>query len=130
MGAAVEQKGTMMHCLTICFGPAGTTWALMFKTKEAAEAAYAREWVTPGLGIEVVDDFEQNITIKTDDVHAVMLEDMSLSKLAHIERALHNVRTQAEGNKMAQADPALQHLTRGPGIISPVPMGNGRFPAG
>jgi len=117
-----------MYCLTICFGPAATTWALMFKTKESAEAALAREWTDSGHTIEVIDDFEQNITIKTDAVHAIMYEDLSLSKLAHIERALHQARMQAEGQKMAQTDPALVHAARGPNIISPMMGGNGRFP--
>lgn len=121
----------MMHCLTICFGPAGTTWALMFKTKEAAEA----NWNSVAMKSSNVvtrfrDDFGQELVLETDKIHGIMLEDMSLSKLAHIERALHQARMQAEGQKMAQADPALAQAGRGPGIISPVPMGNGRFPAG
>ena len=116
-----------MYCLTICFGPANTPWALMFKTQEAAEAALHKS-VAPGLKIIIEDDFGQRAYFSTTAIHGLMLEDLSLSKLAHIERALHQARMQAEGQKMAQTDPALMHAARGPNIISPMMGGNGRFP--
>jgi hypothetical protein len=130
MGAKTERKGTLMYCLTICFGPAATTWALMFKTKETAEIGWNAIALAKANNVVVnfSDDFGQEIVLESAPVHGVMLEDLSLSKLAHIERALHQARMQAEGQKMAQTDPALVHAARGPNIISPMMGGNGRFP--
>jgi hypothetical protein len=141
-----------MHCLTIVFGPSATAWTLMFKTKEAAEAALdsaglslrdaggrlanrasrldpsveGQSWLA-GDHVTVVDDFGQTIALNKEVVHGTMLEDMSLSKLAHIERGLHIARTNAEGQKIARSDPTLQEYARAPGIISPMGMGNGRM---
>jgi len=126
MGAKTKRKGTLMYCLTICFGPAATTWALMFKTEE--KAIQALQFINEHVDGNFTDDFGQTIALKTSELHGVMLEDLSLSKLAHIERALHQARMQAEGQKMAQTDPALMHAARGPNIISPMMGGNGRFP--
>jgi len=121
-----------MYCLTICFGPAATTWALMFKTKEEAQTQYDHVTTvleeTDSNRVVLTDDFGQRTSLDSNTVHGVMLEDLSLSKLAHIERALHQARMQAEGQKMAQTDPALVHAARGPNIISPMMGGNGRFP--
>jgi hypothetical protein len=126
MGAKTERKGTLMYCLTICFGPVATTWALMFKTEE--KAVQVLQFVNEHVDGSFTDDFGQTIALKTSELHGAMLEDLSLSKLAHIERALHQARMQAEGQKMAQTDPALVHAARGPNIISPMMGGNGRFP--
>jgi hypothetical protein len=99
----------------------------MFKTQETANKAIEftqNEWVN------ITDDFGQQASFRGEQIYGFLLEDLNASKLAHIERALHNARMQAEGQKMAQADPALVHASRGPNIISPMGMGNGRFPAG
>jgi len=56
-----------------------------------------------------------------------MLEDMEKSKLAHIERGLHQARTQAKAQQAATQDPVLKSaaMMRGPAMIDP--MGNSRF---
>lgn len=56
-----------------------------------------------------------------------MVEDMDKTKMAHIEMALHQARTQIAGNKAAEADPAIRtaSMMRGPAVINP--MGNGGF---
>ncbi len=126
-----------MHLLTIVFGPTPTPWALLFKTPEAADktfidlevakkTAIAVEGIAPT--ISVADDFGQRATLDVKSIHGFMLEDMEQSKLAHIERGLHQARTQARANQMAQGDPVLKNaaMMQGPAMLSP--MGNsGRF---
>ena len=59
--------------------------------------------------VSVADDFGQRATIDIKSIHGFMLEDMEQSKLAHIERGLHQARTQARAQQMATADPVLKN---------------------
>ena len=113
-----------MFCLTVTFGNAGTTWALLFKTLGAAESAYARFDVmhlqhhaaTP---IAVEDDFGQRVRIPGNEVKGLMLDDMSQSQAARIEMGLYQQKTVARGNKLAQTDPELRHSAQGPAVLTP-----------
>jgi len=122
-----------MYLLTVVFGPMATQWALLFKTKEAAEKAHETASMVPfqnhsptHFHINLEDDFGQRLRIAGAAVHGVMLEDMAASQLAHIERALHQAKMQAKGNKIAQTDPELREAARGPAVLSPG-MHNGPF---
>lgn len=115
-----------MFALTISFGPQGTMWRLLYKTEETAQRAYAVTERVPNPYLE--DDFGQKLHVH-GQVHGIMLEDMEQSKLANIEMALHNARTQAGAQTRAANDPILKsaQMTRGPAMLSP--MGpNGGWP--
>jgi|HubBroStandDraft_3_1064219.scaffolds.fasta_scaffold41976_2 hypothetical protein len=136
-----------MFSLTIVFGPGPMVWTLMFKTEEAAEdAALAVRSILQARGkdtnfspisaVSLKDDFGQIAEVTTESLHGFMLENMEQSKLAHIERALHQARTQAKGAEIADSDPVLAQARRraqgGMPIMQPMPTGfspNGRFPS-
>lgn len=122
-----------MHSLTICFGPTGTTWTLLFKEEEKAAALY-NNYVRAANNVDRAmlvgsDDFGQAFAINIDLVNGIMLEDMDLSQMAQVERGLHQAKAQAKAQERAMADPViLQSLRRqqqGPAVMSPVP--GGRF---
>jgi hypothetical protein len=121
-----------MYLLTVIFGPMATQWALLFKTKEAAEKAYDSFSIVPlqthgpTATFALEDDFGQRIRLSSAELRGIMLEDMAASQLAHIERALHQAKMQAKGNKIAQTDPELREAARGPAVLSPG-MHNGPF---
>ena len=60
-------------------------------------------------------------------VAGMMFEDLDKSMLAHVERGLHNARTQAKAQQQAMSDPVLKTAAmtaqRGPAIYDP--QGNG-----
>lgn len=116
-----------MYALTICFGPTGTNWRLLFKTKESLEKQRNEMPVMEQLFI--TDDFGQQCTIKTKQIHGTMIEDLDESKVANVEMALHGARTQASAQQRAEADPTLRaaRFAQGPAVINP--MGNGRWPS-
>lgn len=117
-----------MHLLTIVFGPSPTPWAFMFQKLELAEKAFNDlQMVTPT--VKIADEFGQCAVINTSQIHGVMLEDLEKSKLAYIERELHQARTIARTRQIAAGDPILKAaaMAQGPAILSP--MGNGRFPS-
>lgn len=110
-----------MFSLTISFGPGPVMWTLMWRDKAKAIKAY-EQYATIEDTLILTDDFGQEARIAREDIHGVMLEDMELSKLAHIERALHQARTQAQGQTMAQNDSVLRTARHqgGPPILSPM----------
>jgi len=122
-----------MFSMTIVFGSAPVPWTLLFKTKEAFDAAmqtYRNSKATSfeGVNFTTTDDFGQTIDVKRDAIHGVMFEDMEQSKVAHIERGLHQTRTQIAAERAGQADPGISAYVRtrqqGPAVISPF---NGAF---
>lgn len=121
-----------MFSLTIVFGPSSAMWALMFKTEEAARAKLVIPFgqdECPGM-IKLVDDFGQECTLRTAEIHGWMLEDLEQSKLTHIERALHQARTKLKGDEIARADPTLRAATQQQPILQPAMPGmmpNGGF---
>ncbi len=121
-----------MFSLTIVFGPGPMVWTLMFQDQaKAALAAIEIDNTSSENRIHLGDDFGQVVSISRAEIHGSMLEDMEQSRLAHIERALHQARTQAKGAEIADADPVLrQARMKAHGQSMPIlqPMGNGRFP--
>jgi hypothetical protein len=118
-----------MHSLTISFGPSATTWALMFKTEEAAKAQYDALTVARPVGgpIAIKDDFGQNLFIKPESLHCVILEDLDQTQIAIIARSIHQAQTQAKAQQQATNDPVLKTAAmtqRGPAMLTPM---NGRF---
>jgi hypothetical protein len=103
-------------------------WALMFKTKEAANKAWAHITKDTDPVMVLADDFGQQVAITLNKLTGAVLEDLNQTKLAHIERGLHEARTRAKMQQDAQADPVLRTaaMIQGPAMISP--MGNGPFP--
>ncbi len=136
-----------MFSLTIVFGPSPMVWTLMFKTEETAREAY--QFLNAETGptkvgphdktgmsmVKLVDDFGQETALKRTEISGSMLENLEQSRLAHIERALHQARTQAKGAEIADNDPVLKQARHraqgGMPMIQPVPgFGpNGRFPS-
>ena len=112
-----------MHKLTIVFGPTGTVWPLMFKTEEAAKAAYAlvNEAVFTADSFELFDDFAQSVRIRAGQTQGAMLEDLEVSKLAHVEHQMHVWRVQALSQQTATTDPMLRAAAarQGPAVITP-----------
>jgi predicted CopG family antitoxin len=119
-----------MYLLTIVFGPSPTPWSLLFEKPEAAEDVFfslQKSKQEKRDFIDIVDEFGQRTVIDIASIHGFMLEDMEKSKLAHIERGLHQARTQAKAQQAATQDPVLKSaaMMRGPAMIDP--MGNSRF---
>ena len=121
-----------MHLLTVVFGPTSTSLAFLFRNEEQAqtelealERAMLLETETSLVVID--DDFGQHAAIRIKSLHGFLLENMEESKLAHIERGLHNARTQARANQAAQSDPVLKSAMAGMSPVNPAmlsPMGN------
>ena len=116
-----------MHSLTICFGPTGTIWTLLFKEEERAKSVFALLVGADGGALATVDDFGQQVLIRPEEVRGMLLDDMDLSQAAYIERGLHQARSQAKAQQRAMADPAIRSaaMGQGPAVMSPVP--GGRF---
>lgn len=120
-----------MHSLTIAFGPTGAMWAFLFRTKEAADVAHTAVRTAQGChgeNITVEDEFGQTATFASHAVHGSVLEDLERTKMAHVERALHQARLQAKAQQMAQGDATLKaaQMMSGPAMLSP--GGNGFRP--
>lgn len=119
-----------MHTLSILVGPSGTSWALMFKTEDAAKAQFdilAAARVMNGQ-VTLKDEFGQQAHFKLEDFHGAILEDMDLTQQAVIARSIHQAQTQARAHAQAANDPVLKTAAmtqRGPAMLTP--MGNGRF---
>src|SRR5437879_2532407 len=113
-----------MHSLTICFGPTGTVWNLLFKEEAKAKEAYAAIGKS-----DVTDDFGQTIGTSLNAIHGILLEDLDVSQVAQVERGLHQARGQAKAQTRAMEDPIIKESLRrqqmGPAVMSPVP--GGRF---
>lgn len=119
-----------MHLLTVVFGPTPTPWALLFKEEAAAEDAFNAIAAAKKDGGTVIikDEFGQSGCFAAVGIHGFMLEDMEKSKVAAIERALHQERIKIKANQQAKSDPVIgpaMNMNHGPAILSP--MGPGRF---
>ena len=113
-----------MFIINVALG--NTSWRLLFKQEDSAKIAF--EALTKGAErISILDDFGQELSTQPKVVHGVMLEDMDKTKMAHVEMALHQARTQGLATKMAQTDPALKaQSAMSPSVLNP--MGNGFRP--
>jgi hypothetical protein len=121
-----------MFSLTIVFGPGPMVWTLMFKERDRAYSAAV--FPSDATMLNLVDDFGQDASIRIDDIHGTMIEDLEQSKLAHIERALHQARTKVKADELAQADPVIRSaaMRQGGAILQPAMPGmpfqqNGRM---
>jgi len=116
-----------MFCMTIVFGASAVPWTLLFKTQEAFNEAVISFKNPPAFDskdFDITDDYGQHVSLKRDAIHGVMFEDMTKSRLAHIERGLHHTRTQIEANNMGKADPSISSYMRmmqggSPPVIQP-----------
>ena len=116
-----------MFCINVALG--STSWRLLFKDEDKATEAFNVLDARANADLRVADDFGQVLVAHVDSMHGVMFEDLDQTKLAHIEMALHQARTQNAAQKMAASDPSLRAGVNqaGPAIISP--MGNGFRPS-
>jgi len=113
-----------MHIITIACPPVALEF--VFKTKETAEKACSN-FNAKADSLTITDDFGKTGVFFSKDISCWAVEDCDLSKRAHIERALHQQRTQTEFQKLAESDPIIRGAMRGgPAILSPVPGFNGR----
>ena len=113
-----------MHVITVAFGTAPAMWQFVFKTEEAAQKAWID--VMKAGRISITDEFGQTAAFDTNNVTGRMMENLDLSKLAQVQRGLHQQRTQAEFQKAAESDPAIRMAMRGPAVLSPMAGFNGR----
>ena len=116
-----------MYCITIALKDNPATWTLLFNDADRAKKASVA-YETAVDEISITDDFGQTAAIKKSCVAGAMFEDLDKSMLAHIERGLHNARTQAKAQQIAVNDPILKTaaMTRqGPALFDP--QGNGAF---
>jgi hypothetical protein len=119
-----------MHLLTVVFGPSPVPWSFLFKEEQPAHQAFndmtsAKGTKTP---VVITDDFGQQASFDAKDISGFMLEDLEKSKVAAIERALHQERIKIKANQQAKSDPVIgpaMNMNHGPAILSP--MGPGRF---
>lgn len=118
-----------MFIINVALG--NTSWRLLFKDEARAVTASldlttAWERNADAL-ISINDDFGQTIRMRGSAIHGMMTEDMDKTKMAHVEMALHQARTQGLATKMAQTDPALKaQASMSPNVLNP--MGNGFMP--
>lgn len=114
-----------MFIINVALG--NTSWRLLFKDEVGAGKAVSA-LCTSEPAVEIADDFGQALFATTKSIHGWMLEDMDKTKMAHVEMALHQARTQGLATKMAQHDPALKAQSNmgGPSVLNP--MGNGFRP--
>ena len=126
-----------MFSLTIIFGTSPNPWVLLFKPKEAAEAAMdayrvnGKTTTWEGSDFMAVDDFGQVAAINRTAIHGVLFEDLDQSKMVAIELGLHRARTQARAEQMASGDPILKAASMrqaGNAMLTPsIPGFNGAF---
>jgi hypothetical protein len=125
-----------MFSLTIAVG--NTAWALMYKTEGSAQDALAvlegalPASISSGFAqlpyAKISDDFGQVVSLNASSMHGFILEDLTVSKGAHIERALQQARTHAEAQTAWQNDPVARAAARGPSVLAPgMHIPNGRF---
>ena len=121
-----------MFAITIFFGSAGAFQGL-FRQEDKARSAQAALAFNPAtaLGatewIAIADDFGQELCIERSKLNGYIFENLDQTKLAHVERALHQQRTQNLAQKTADSDPGLRaHRTmNGPAMLGAFgPRGN------
>lgn len=122
-----------MFCISIALKDTQIVWTLLYKEQEKATAQWDHYvGCDSSMPVGLNDDFGQALLVKPADVAGAMLEDLDQSMLAHVEKGLHNARTQAKAETIAMNDPVLKTAAmakqRGPGIFAP--MGNGGMPHG
>ena len=111
----------------ICFGPAATTWAFLFKEKEYAHKMFDSALLLhrDGKPFAVVDDFGQSASMS--DMKGICLEDLDQTEAARIQRSLAEERVKIKAMEAAKTDPvisaAIRQARQGAPVITP--MGGG-----
>lgn len=114
-----------MHVITIAFGAAPLAWQFVFKTEESAQKVWTEQVMKAGR-VSITDDFGQTGVFDTNNISGRMIENLDLSKQAHVARSLHQQKMQAEFQKAAESDPTIRSAIRAsPAVIQPFGM-NGR----
>jgi len=118
-----------MYALTVFLGPA--CFQLLYRKEDKAREAKAL--LTPNgstaLGstewIQLIDDFGHEMSLERRTLSGFIYEDMEQTKVAHVERALHQQRLQNLAQKTAESDPGLRAqrmMGNGP-VLMPFPGG-------
>ena len=109
-----------MFALNIALG--NNSWRLLFRDGEEATSIFEKISKRPAQGsITIEDDYGQTFFTRDPKSIHILFEDMDKTKLAQVEMALHNARTQALATKTAQADPGLRAAAamQGPRMLDP-----------
>ena len=109
-----------MYLITVPVGNA--VWCLLYKEQKNAESAF-NTIDAMAAPVCITDDFGQTLQLSAPPA-GMLYEDLEQSKLAQIERMLHQARTQARAQSLASADPGLRSGVMGPAPISPFMRGN------
>lgn len=115
-----------MHSISIILGTG--SFRFLFKTPEKVEPFRAFRSDHPTQDLIIDDDFGQHAEFRASAINGIIIEDMDLAQLAGVELTLHNARVHAGATKMAQNDPKLKMIARGPQVLTPFP-GNGGMSA-
>jgi hypothetical protein len=113
-----------MHILMIACSPVAVEF--IFKTKETAEANWNLLNSIDNTEQTITDDFGKRGKFKPHQVSCSILEDCDVSKRGYIERSLHKQRADIEFQKAAESDLVIRSGMRGPPMLSPMQMFNGR----
>lgn len=121
-----------MYSISISFGPVGTTWRLLFKSKENFEemAAGISDVITknqfPEHLLELADEYGQKLSVRHEQIHAIMYEDLDQAQLAQVEMTHREARTQNLARQRVEGDPSTRGSVRGPSVITPMGMNGAR----
>ena len=114
-----------MYLISVVVGRAQPlVWGLLFRDeRKALDALTSLRAVGD---IDVADDHGQRLVAKGGDIGPIMFENMDESKVASIERTVHEQRIRSQVVSRMRAEPGLQNLAMGgPAMLSPMGM-NGR----
>ncbi len=115
-----------MYLISVVVGRAQPlVWGLLFRDeKKALDALTSLRAVGD---IDVADEHGQRLIAKGGDIGPVMFENMDESKMASIERTVHDQKIRAAVVNRMRTEPGLQNLALGggPAMLSPMGM-NGR----
>ncbi len=111
-----------MYLISVLVGRAQPlVWGLLFKDEHNALAALGR--LREVGDIDVEDEHGQRLVAKGGDIGPIMFEDMALSKLAGVERTLHEQKIRAMCVKRMQTEAEFRGVvpaSGGPGILTPM----------
>lgn len=111
-----------MFCITLALSNNPAVWTLLYKDEAKATEAFSKVPQQAGDSATLTDDFGQIAKVKGGNIAAALFENLEESKMAHVERALHNARTQAKAQQMATNDPILRtaRMAHGPDVFNPI----------
>lgn len=107
-----------MFNVTISFD--GGQWHFMFKDEERARALLAELIASTNDYIIIGDEFGAEAVIFRNIIRAIIIEDLSKSGEAQIERSMVNARNQAKFQNKAQSDTLVR-------MMQPMTQPNGPF---